>query len=121
MAVVADPHQLPAVVVALPGEIDMASAGRAGEQLGAAIAAGVKTVIADMTATTLCDSSGIRMLVRARHQAAATGTELRLVVASTAVRRAFTLVRLDQLLPIYPRLSQALAAGPTPAPPPHHQ
>ena len=119
MAVVADPQSLPAVVVALPAEIDTATAARAGEQLGAAVAPGVRTVIADMTATTFCDSSGISMLVRARQQAAANRTELRLVVTSPAVRRALTLVRMDDLLPVYPSLSQALAARPVPAPPPH--
>jgi len=117
MAVVANPQYLPAVVIALPAKIDMASAGRAGEQLSAALAPGIRTVIADMTATTFCDSSGISMLVRARKQAAVNRTQLRLVVTSTAVRRVFELVRIDDLLPVYPSLSQALAGGP----PPRHQ
>jgi anti-anti-sigma factor len=105
---VADPQHLPAVVIALPAEIDMANADRVGQQLGSALAPGVATVIADMTATRFCDSSGMSMLVRAHGQAAANGTELRLVVASTAVLRTLTLLGLDQLLPIYPSLSQAL-------------
>jgi hypothetical protein len=46
------------------------------------------------------------MLVRAHKQAAANGIGLRLVVASTAVLRALMLAGLDQLLPIYPSLSQ---------------
>jgi anti-sigma B factor antagonist len=112
MALVADPQRWPAVVVTLPAEIDMANAGQVGQQLGSAIAPGVRVVIADMTATTFCDSSGISMLVRAHGQAAANGTQLRLVVRSTAVLRALTLVRMDYLLPIYPSLSQALAAEP---------
>ena len=117
MAVVADPHHLPAVVIALPAEIDMANAGQAGQQLGSAIAPGVKAVIADMTATTFCDSSGIAMLVRAHRQAVANGTELRLVVRSAAVLRAVTLARLDELLPVHPSLGRALAM----APQPHHE
>jgi anti-sigma B factor antagonist len=116
MALVADPpHPPPPVVIALPAEIDMANAGRAGQQLGAAFAPSVATVIADMTATTFCDSSGISMLVRAHKQAAATSTQLRLVVPSTAVRRTLALVQVDTLLPVYPSLNQALAAEPVPA------
>lgn len=69
-----------------------------------------------MTATTFCDSSGISMLVRAHKQAAANNTQLRLVVPSTTVLRALTLVGINDLLPIYPSLSQALAAGPGPPP-----
>jgi anti-sigma B factor antagonist len=121
MAPVADPQHLPAVVIALPAEIDMANAGRVGQQLGSACTPGVKTVIADMTATTFCDSSGISMLVRARKQAAANKTQLRLVVPSTTVLRALTLVGMADLLPIYPSLSQALAAGPQPGPQARHQ
>jgi anti-anti-sigma factor len=121
MALVADPQHLPAVVVALPSEIDMASAGRASQQLGAALAPGIKTVIADMTATRFCDSSGISVLVRAHKQAAANGTQLRLVVVSTIVLRALRLVQLDDLLPIHPTLSQALAAEPASGPQTSHQ
>jgi anti-anti-sigma factor len=121
MAVVADPQHLPAVVIALPAEIDMANAGRVGQQLGVALAPGVRAVIADMTATTFCDSSGISMLVRAHRQAAANRTELRLVVRSAAVLRALTVVQVDHLLPIYPSLRQALAAASAPRPRPRHE
>ena len=117
----ADPQYLPAVVIALPAEIDMANAGQVGEELGSALATGVRAVIADMSATTFCDSSGISMLVQARKQAAANGTQLRLVVRSGPVLRALTLVRMDQLLPIYPSLSQALAIAAEPGPPPVHE
>ena len=121
MALVADPRQLPAVVVALPAEIDMANAERVGQQLASAFTPGVRTVIADMTATRFCDSSGISVLVRAHKQAAANGTQLRLVVHSTVVLRSLRLVQMDSLLPIYPTLSQALAAGPASRPQTHHQ
>jgi anti-anti-sigma regulatory factor len=99
----------------------LADAGRAGQQRGSAIAPGVRTVTAGMTATRFCDSSGISLLVRAHQQAAANGTGLRLVAASPAVWRAVTLAALDQLLPIYPGLSQALAARPAPRPEPRHK
>jgi hypothetical protein len=59
--------------------------------------------------------------VRAHQRAAANGTELRLVVRSTRVLRALTLVQMDYLLPIYPSLSQALAAATDPAHPAHHE
>ena len=106
----ADPQHVPAVVVALPAEIDMANADQLGRQLGSAFSPSVRTVIADMTATTFCDSSGIKMLLAARKQAVANRTQLRLAVPSTAVRRTLTLMRMDQLVPIHPTLSQALAA-----------
>jgi anti-sigma B factor antagonist len=112
MALVADAQHVPAVVIALPAEIDMANADQVGQQLGAALAPGVKAAIADMTGTRFCDSSGIGVLVRAHKRAVANHTQLRLVVASTVVLAAMRVVRMDCLLPIYPSLSQALAADP---------
>src|SRR5204863_8701986 len=72
-------------VVRLPAEIDIANADSIGEQLGAASAPGVPVVIADMTATTFCDSAGINMLIRASKRGAANGTELRLLRACPRV------------------------------------
>lgn len=77
-------------------------------------------ISADLTATRFCDSSGISVLVRAHKQAVANGTQLRLVVHSAVVLRSLRLVQMDSLLPICPTLSQALAAGPAPAPQTHH-
>jgi anti-sigma B factor antagonist len=121
MALVADPQHLPPVIIALPAEIDMANADRVGQQLGSAFNPAVRTVIADMTDTTFCDSSGISMLVRTNKQAVANKTKLRLVVPSTTVLRVLRLVGMDNLLPIYPSLSQALAAAPEPGPKARHE
>jgi hypothetical protein len=74
--------------------------------------ASATTVIADMTATTFCDSSGVRLLVMAHEEAAATGVDLRLVVPSVNVLRTLALIGADWLLPIYPSLEDAL--GPEP-------
>jgi anti-anti-sigma factor len=111
---VAGPHQLPAVVVALPAEIDMANAGRVGQQLGSAFAPSIKTVITDVTATRFCDSSGISMLVRACTQAAANRTTLRLVAPAAAVLRATpkTPTRSPSACPLRP-----LPPSSTPTPP----
>ena len=97
-------------VVALPGSIDISSARRIGGELGSALASGVTTVIADMTATTFCDSSGARILVAACEQAAADNIDMRLVVPSAFVLRALRLMGLGRL-PVYLTLDGALAHG----------
>jgi anti-sigma B factor antagonist len=101
-------------VVTLPAEIDMANADHIGADLQAALAAGVTTVVADMTATTFCDSRGIHALVMAHQRAAASGAELRLVVPSACVLRVLVLLGLDRWLAIYPSLPEALAVQPGP-------
>lgn len=97
------------VVVTLPAEIDMANAGQIGAQLDAALARGVTAVVADMTATTFCDSSGIRVLVLAHQQTAGNNAELRVVIPSASVRRALAITNVDTVLLIYPSLEAALA------------
>jgi anti-sigma B factor antagonist len=107
------PRRTPPAVIGLPAEIDATNAGRIGEQLDSAIASGAATVIADMTATTFCDSAGARELLLAHHKAAASGTELQIVMPSAAVRRIFQLTGLDQVLAIYPSLAAESADGHT--------
>lgn len=94
-------------VVTLPARIDTAASRRLCGQLGSALASAA-TVIADMTATTFCDSSGVRILILAQEQAAATGVELRLVAPSAAVLRALAATGADWLLPVYANLEDAL-------------
>ena len=102
------------VVVTLPAEIDITNADAIGAALSFAIARSAGIVIADMTGTRFCNSSGISMLVQAHRRAAANQAELRLVVLSAAVLRALTRVRADFLLPIYPSLDAALAPDAAP-------
>lgn len=94
-------------VIVLPAELDIGNANLFGEQLGSVIVPGVTVVIADMTATTRCDSWGIRMLAMAHRRATANHAELRLVVPSAVLRHTFALMGL--LLPIYPSMNEALA------------
>jgi anti-sigma B factor antagonist len=98
-----------AVVVTLPAEIDMSSAAAVEAQLLAACAPGV-TVVADLSATRFCESSGFRALLRAHQQAAAGNAQLRAAVPSGAVRRMLALLSLDTILQVFPSIAEALAA-----------
>ena len=70
-------------------------------------------VIADMTGTTFCDSSGLRMLVAARDRAASSGSALRIVVTPDGpVARGLSILGLDRMLPIYPSVWDAMHAHP---------
>lgn len=97
------------VIVTLPGEIDMANVEAVGRQLAAAFTPGVTAVIADMTATTFCDTLGIGMLVRACRQATAHGGELRLLMPCPGVLKVMDVLGVDAVLPIYHSLEKALA------------
>jgi len=96
-------------VVTLPAEIDMANAGGLAEQFAAALAPGVRVVIADMTATTFCSSAGLNTLIRAKKRATANGCELRLLLPSPNVLRIMKIQGVDAVLPIFFSLEEALA------------
>jgi anti-sigma B factor antagonist len=97
-------------IVSMPAEIDATNADEIGQALLAAADHHATVLIIDMSRATFCDSAGVRAIIAAYQQAAATGTQLRLV--ATAVLRIFTLVGIDKLIPIYPTLEAAMAGAP---------
>jgi len=95
-------------IVTLPVEIDLTNARQTGDELCAAFGPGIAVVIADMSRTAFCDSSGIRQLLIAHDRAVAGDGELRVVIESPAVRRVLQVIGVDQILSIYPNLQTAL-------------
>jgi anti-anti-sigma factor len=95
----------------------MANADRVGEQLAAALTPGVPAVIADMTATTFCDSRGIRMLVLAGRLAKANGTQLRLLLPQPNALPVIEVLGLHAVLPCYRSLEEAQAGPAAPGSP----
>ena len=97
------------VVAVLPGEIDVTNSEQVYEQLVAVLTPGVKTVIADMTSTVFCDSSGVHAIMHAYESAAARDVRMRLAVSpATSVRRVLELIGVSRLMPVYPSLAEAL-------------
>jgi anti-sigma B factor antagonist len=99
------------VVVVLPAEIDVTNSRQVYEQLVAVLAPGVDTVVADMTSTAFCDSSGVHAIIHAYESAAERGVSLRLAVSrSTSVPRVLQLIGVGRLMPVHGSLQEALEA-----------
>jgi anti-sigma B factor antagonist len=99
-------------IVTLPGEVDINNAPRLGRELLGAFGPRVTVVIADMSLTEFCDSTGIRHLLTANDAAIARGSELRVVVRCPAVLRVMQTVGVDRILRIYSSLGEALSGNP---------
>ena len=97
-------------LVALPEHIDVSNAGQIREELLAVINRGAEALIVDMTATISCDRAGADAVARAYQRAAASRTELRLVVTSGVVLRMLGMTGVGRLVPVYPSVEAALAA-----------
>ena len=99
------------VVVVLPAEIDVTNSQQVHDQIVAALAPGVGVVIADLTSTSFCDSSGVHSLVFAHEAAVARGIRLRLAVSPEgSVRRVLQLIGVGRILSIHPSLAEAIEA-----------
>ena len=76
------------VVVALPVEIDVTNCDQVHDQLIAALEPGVGIVVADLTSTVFCDSSGVHAIMRAHERATARGGSTSQAVSSNACAKA---------------------------------
>lgn len=100
-------------VVTAPAEIDATTAGQLRAMLAEWAARGHTMLVVDLTGTQFCDSAGLTALVRAHQQALVDNGDLRVVLpASGSLPRVFTLAGLDQLIPHFTGLEQALAQVP---------
>jgi len=95
-------------VVALAGDIDHTTAGTFRQALTPPGESAPHTVT-DFRDITFMDSSGINILVAANNAARSHGESLRLAHTPTPVLDLLRIVRLDDLIPLYPTLEDALA------------
>ncbi len=98
----------------MPLEIDIDNSGHLSQKLASALASGTPKLTADLTATSFCDCSGIRMLAETYMEAIRQGVELRLVLPAGPILRMLSLMDLDQWLPICPDLPAAHRTRPLP-------
>jgi anti-sigma B factor antagonist len=96
-------------VVAAPEEIDITNAPELRSALLEAAAHGHGTLVADLSRTQFCDSSGLHTLLAAHKWAQAEGGEMLLVIPGTAVLRVFALTCVDRIIPNFTTLEEALA------------
>ena len=99
-------------VVAAPKEIDITNAEGLRAALLEAAARGHGTFVVDMSLTRFCDSSGLHVLVAAHRRARAEDGEVLLVIPDAAVLRVFAITGMDQVIPNFASLAEALAQAP---------
>jgi anti-sigma B factor antagonist len=96
-------------VVAAPEEIDITNAPELRSALLEAAAHGHGTLVADLSRTQFCDSSGLHTLLAAHKRATAGGGDMLLVIPGNYVLRVFTITGVDRIIPNFTSLEEALA------------
>jgi anti-sigma B factor antagonist len=94
-----------AAVLAVSGEVDMATAPRLRRDVLAALRDAPEALVLDLTGVTFLGSAGLTVLVEARRSA---GTALR-VAAGHAARRTIEVAGLTALFSVHPTVAAALA------------
>lgn len=97
-------------IVKAPAEVDAINCGELASELAAACRPGIAVLIADLTKTTFCDSSAMRVLLQAHKLAAGLGIDFEVVVSSPSVLRVLELTGLTSVLHIYPSVEAAVNA-----------
>ena len=99
-----------ATIVALVGDVDLASSPIAREVLLKCVASR-RSVVVDLSRVTYIDSSGVASLVESFQRARKAGSRFALAAASEATLRVLKLARLDKVFQLYATVDDGLAQG----------
>lgn len=94
-------------IVAVAGEVDVATAPRFREQLIDLIGAGRHRIVVDMSWVDFIDSTGLGVLIGALKRLRSHEGELRLVIDDPRVLKVFDITGLDQVFEIHTSLDTA--------------
>ena len=97
-------------VIVCPAEIDIANTDAFAAALAAAEQAAA-TVVVDLTATTFCDCSGLRVLGPAQERIAARGGRVRLVTTSGVIQLLLAMTGLEASIPRHSTVAGAVLAA----------
>jgi anti-sigma B factor antagonist len=97
-------HGLP--VIAITGEIDVATAPQLRESLHGVIAQGHATVVLDLLGVTFLDSTALGVLVGGLKRCRELDGELHIVVTDARIRKIFEITGLNKVFPIVDALSE---------------
>ena len=86
--------------LAFIGELDLASAKRVEEELERVERAGPERIVLDLRGLSFMDSTGLRLITSADTRAREQGRRVTIVQGPAAVKRVFTITRLDERLDI---------------------
>lgn len=96
-----------ATVVAVTGEVDVATAPALDERL--AVAATSPKVVLDLTSVTFLDSSGLGVIIKGLKRISELNGEFVLVINDPRILKVFTITGLDKVLTIVDTRDAALA------------
>ncbi len=95
-------------VVAVSGEVDVATVPRLREQLHSLVAQGDNRIVVDLDSVDFLDSTGLGVLVGALKRVRATGGELQLICTQPRICKVFEVTGLTKVFSIHDSLEEAV-------------
>ena len=100
-------HRPGIVVLAVAGELDVASAPLLRAHIGFALARQPELLILDLAGLRFCDATGLSVFAMARNAAARGGALLALAAVPRHVTRLLKLTSMNKALDVYPSVADA--------------
>ena len=98
-------------VLAVSGEVDVATVPRLREQLHGLVASGTPRIVGDLDAVDFLDSTGLGVLVGALKRVRANGGELALVCTAPRIRKVFEVTGLTKVFSLFDSVDEAVAGS----------
>ena len=102
------------IIVALHGDLDMATAPDLREDLLSRLSPDTRVLIIDLSGVSFCDAAGLAILVGTLRRATMLGITLRLAAPGPMTAKMLSITGLDRAFAVFPTLADALIP-PTPA------
>ena len=98
-----------AAILAVSGEVDVATVPRLREQLHGLVAQGSNRIIVDLDGVDFLDSTGLGVLVGALKRVRSNDGELSLVCTQHRIRKVFEVTGLTKVFSLYDSVDEAVA------------
>ncbi|MCG7592965.1 STAS domain-containing protein [Mycobacterium sp. C3-094] len=95
------------VVLQVEGDLDVLTAPTLGTHLDVALSDSLTLLIVDITGVGFLSSAGISMLVETHRLTEKAGISLRVVAEGPATARPLRMMKIDEIIDLYPTLSDA--------------
>jgi anti-sigma B factor antagonist len=97
------------LMLAIDGELDLATAAKVREPLERAIETGTRRVVVDMLGCGFIDSTGLGVLLHAAKRLEEEGGAMALVCVDDQIKRLLELTMIDRTIPVFDTREEAMA------------
>jgi anti-sigma B factor antagonist len=97
-------------VIAVLGELDLATAPQLRQRIVALVSQGAVRLLLDLRATDFIDSIGLGVIIGALKRVQPLGGEVAVVCTTSRIRTVFEMTRIDTIIPVFADVDEVVGA-----------